>query len=95
MSAGSDQDASDKKGLSMGTQLLGRELSNREFFIQRWEQEYSAFTRVFKALPANRLDYRPIPARARRENWSLCWFRPCPYQKLDSAVPIALSSGHR
>ena len=45
----------------MATQSLGRELSNREFFIQRWEQEYSAFVRVFKALPADRLDYRPHP----------------------------------
>jgi len=45
----------------MATQSLGRELSNREFFIQRWEQEYPAFVRVFQALPANRLDYRPHP----------------------------------
>ena len=45
----------------MATQSLGRELSNREFFIQRWEQEYAAFVRIFKALPANRLDYRPHP----------------------------------
>jgi uncharacterized damage-inducible protein DinB len=45
----------------MATQSLGRELSNREFFIQRWEQEYPAFVRVFKALPADRLDYRPHP----------------------------------
>ncbi|MFY9584733.1 MAG: DinB family protein [Candidatus Acidiferrales bacterium] len=45
----------------MATQSLGRELSNREFFIQRWEQEYPAFVRVFKALPANDLDYRPHP----------------------------------
>lgn len=45
----------------MATQSLGRELSNREFFIQRWEQEYPAFVRIFKALPANRLDYRPHP----------------------------------
>ena len=45
----------------MATQSLGRELSNREFFIQRWEQEYPAFMRVFKALPANHLDYRPHP----------------------------------
>lgn len=45
----------------MATQSLGRELSNREFFIQRWEQEYQAFVRVFEALPANRLDYRPHP----------------------------------
>ena len=50
-----------QKGSSMGTQSLGRELSNREFFIQRWEQEYPAFIRVFKALPADHLDYRPHP----------------------------------
>lgn len=45
----------------MATQALGRELGNREFFLQRWEQEYPAFVRVFKALPANHLDYRPHP----------------------------------
>lgn len=45
----------------MATPSLGRELSNREFFIQRWEREYPAFVRVFKAMPANRLDYRPHP----------------------------------
>ena len=45
----------------MATQSFGREISNREFFIQRWEQEYPAFVRVFKALPADRLDYRPHP----------------------------------
>lgn len=45
----------------MATQSLGRELSNREFFIQRWEQEYPAFARVFEALPPDHLDYRPHP----------------------------------
>jgi len=45
----------------MATQAFGRELSNREFFIQRWEQEYPAFVRIFRALPAGRLDYRPHP----------------------------------
>jgi len=45
----------------MATQSLGRELSNREFFIQRWEQEYPAFVRVFKALPSHQVDYRPHP----------------------------------
>ena len=45
----------------MATQSLGRKLSNRAFFIQRWEQEYPAFVRVFKALPASTLDYRPHP----------------------------------
>ena len=52
----------------MATQSLGKELSNREFFIQRWEQEYPAFVRVFKALPAGALDYRPHPrSRSARE----------------------------
>ncbi len=45
----------------MATQPVGRELNNREFFIQRWEQEYYAFVRIFKALPQDRLDYRPHP----------------------------------
>jgi uncharacterized damage-inducible protein DinB len=45
----------------MATQSVLIELSNREFFIQRWEQEYPAFVRIFKALPANALDYRPHP----------------------------------
>ncbi|HJX01247.1 MAG TPA: hypothetical protein VJ453_13835, partial [Terriglobales bacterium] len=45
----------------MATQSLGRELSNREFFIQRWQQEYPAFIRLFRALPADRLEYRPHP----------------------------------
>jgi uncharacterized damage-inducible protein DinB len=36
-------------------------MTNREFFIQRWEQEYPAFVRVFRALPADRLDYRLHP----------------------------------
>jgi uncharacterized damage-inducible protein DinB len=40
---------------------VARALSEREFFMQRWEQEYPAFVRVFKALPADRLEYRPHP----------------------------------
>jgi len=45
----------------MATQSVGRELSSRQFFVQRWEQESPAFVRVFRALPAARLDYRPHP----------------------------------
>ena len=40
---------------------LGTDLTNREFFIERWKQEHPAFIRVLKALPADRLDYRPHP----------------------------------
>jgi uncharacterized damage-inducible protein DinB len=50
-----------QESFTMATQSLGKELSNREFFIHRWEQEYPAFVRVFEALPAERLDYRPAP----------------------------------
>jgi uncharacterized damage-inducible protein DinB len=45
----------------MAAQAHGTDLGNREFFIQKWEQEYPAFLRVFRALPSNRLDYRPHP----------------------------------
>src|SRR6185503_12778179 len=45
----------------MAAQAHGTDLSNREFFIQKWEQESPAFVRVFRALPSNRLDYRPHP----------------------------------
>jgi uncharacterized damage-inducible protein DinB len=33
--------------------------SNREFFKERWEAEMPAFGRVLRALPKDRLDYRP------------------------------------
>ncbi len=36
-------------------------MSNREFFIERWEAEFPATLRVMKALPADKLDYRPHP----------------------------------
>jgi uncharacterized damage-inducible protein DinB len=34
-------------------------MSNREFFVQRLKAELPAFLRVLKALPAERLDYKP------------------------------------
>lgn len=46
----------------MVDQVPSTALSNREFFIRKWSQEFPAFLDVFKALPANRLDYRPHPA---------------------------------
>ena len=46
----------------MAEQLFGTQLSNREFFIRRWHIEYPAFLDVCKALPAERLEYRPHPA---------------------------------
>jgi uncharacterized damage-inducible protein DinB len=37
-------------------------LTNREFFIRRLSQEHAAFVDVCRALPADKLDYRPHPA---------------------------------
>ena len=52
----------------MATQLSWLELSNREFFVRRWEQESPGFLRVFRALPSDQLDYRPHPrSRSARE----------------------------
>jgi DinB family protein len=38
------------------------QLNNREFFIRQFELEYPGFVDVCKALPPDRLDYRPNPA---------------------------------
>src|SRR5262245_35492580 len=46
----------------MVEQTFGTQLSNREFFIRRWEVEHRAFVDVFQSLPPDRLDYRPHPA---------------------------------
>jgi uncharacterized damage-inducible protein DinB len=34
-------------------------MSNREFYSKRWEPEVPAFVRVLRALPADKLDYKP------------------------------------
>jgi len=46
----------------MPEQTFGTQLSNRDFFIRRWEFEHPAFLEVCKALPSDRLDYRPHTA---------------------------------
>lgn len=45
----------------MTTGFSGHDLNNREFFIRRWEQEYPGFLAVIRALPADKLEYRPHP----------------------------------
>jgi uncharacterized damage-inducible protein DinB len=45
----------------MTTEMSGRDLSNREFFIRRWEQEFTGFIQVIRALPSDQLTYRPHP----------------------------------
>jgi uncharacterized damage-inducible protein DinB len=46
----------------MAEHKFGTQLTNRDFFIQRWRLEHPAFLDVCKALPPDRLDYRPHPA---------------------------------
>ncbi len=36
-------------------------MTNREFFIKRWGEEYPAFLKVFRALPKDKPGYRPHP----------------------------------
>jgi len=36
-------------------------MTNREFFIRCWEDEYPAFVKTFKAVPPDTLNYRPHP----------------------------------
>ena len=34
-------------------------MTNREFFLTRWRQEYPTFVKVLRAVPADKLAYRP------------------------------------
>ena len=36
-------------------------MTNREFFIRCWEDEYPVFLKALRAVPADRWDYRPHP----------------------------------
>ena len=36
-------------------------MTNREFFIRCWRQEYPTFVKVLRAVPADKMDYRPDP----------------------------------
>jgi uncharacterized damage-inducible protein DinB len=45
----------------MSTDVSGKHLTNREFFIRRWEQESPSFLSILRALPAGQLAYRPHP----------------------------------
>jgi uncharacterized damage-inducible protein DinB len=48
-------------------------MNDREFFVERWKQEFPVFVKVLKALPADRLDYKPHEASrtAGRIAWGL------------------------
>src|SRR6185369_12565937 len=45
----------------MREDTFASQLNNREFFVRQFGLEYPSFVDVFKALPPDRLDYRPHP----------------------------------
>ncbi len=53
-------------------------MTNREFFIQRWSDEYPLFLKVFKALPHDKLDFRPHERS--RSAAELVWHMICEAQ---------------
>ena len=65
-------------------------MTNREFFVRCWKQEFPTFLKVFRAVPADQLDYRPGPrSRSARELIWLqvqekgCWFDLLATGKID------------
>jgi len=48
-------------------------MTNREFFIHCWEDEYPVFLKVMESVPAERLDYRPCPSS--RSAADLLWLQ--------------------
>ena len=69
-------------------------MTNREFFIECWEQEYPTFVKVFRAVPADKLNYRPHPrSRSAAELVWLqvlekrCWFELLDTGKIVWKVP--------
>jgi uncharacterized damage-inducible protein DinB len=56
-------------------------VTNKEFFLRCWQQEHPTFIKALKAVPADKLDYRPDPrSRSAAELVWLqvlekrCWF---------------------
>ncbi len=47
-------------------------MTSREFFVERWTEEYPMFLSVLRALPADCPDYRPHPRS--RSAIALTWF---------------------
>jgi uncharacterized damage-inducible protein DinB len=48
-------------------------MTNREFFISRWRQEYPTFVKVLRAVPPDKLNYRPDPVT--RSAAELIWLQ--------------------
>lgn len=74
-------------------------MTNRDFFIECWEQEHPTFVKVFKAVPVDKLDYRPHPrSRSAAELVWLqvlekrCWIPLLETGKIDWKLPPPLVS---
>jgi uncharacterized damage-inducible protein DinB len=48
-------------------------MTNLEFFLQCWKQEYPTFVKVLRAVPHDKLDYRPDPRS--RSAGELVWLQ--------------------
>jgi len=48
-------------------------MTNREFFIRCWRQDYPTFVKVLRAVPADKMDYRPDPVT--RSAAELVWLQ--------------------
>ena len=61
-------------------------MTNREFYLECWEQEHPTFVKVFRAVPPDKLDYRPHPRS--RSAADLVWLqvleKRCWFELLDS-----------
>ena len=69
-------------------------MSNREFFVRCWEDEYPVFVKVLKAVPPDKLDYRPhLTSRSAAEiAWiqvveKRCWVEMIETGKINWKVP--------
>ncbi len=61
-------------------------MTNREFFIHCWQDEYPVFLKTFRAVPADRLAFRPGPNM--RSTGDLVWLqvveKRCWFELLDT-----------
>jgi len=69
-------------------------MTNREFFIRCWEDEYPVFLKTFRAVPADRWDYRPHPKSRSAADlvWlqvveKRCWFELLEAGQINWKIP--------
>ncbi|HYA24980.1 MAG TPA: DinB family protein [Terriglobales bacterium] len=69
-------------------------MTNREFFIRCWQDEYPVFLKTMRAVPADRWDYRPHPNSRSAADlvWlqvveKRCWFELLESGQIDWKLP--------